>query len=70
MPGFERDLFESLLADQMDGWPELDYPEAISMALEWIDAVPADIAAQFPPLTLRADIEAAAAAHESPSVEM
>lgn len=52
MPGFDRDWVDSLLKDQLEGWPELSYEEALDMALEWVHAVPADIRATLPDFNL------------------
>jgi hypothetical protein len=50
MPGFDRDWVESLLEGQPEHQEPLTYPQAIDMALEWIDAIPAGLLATLPVL--------------------
>lgn len=49
MPGFERDWVESLIEGRMEGWPPLSFENAIDMAMEWVNAIPAGLLAQLPP---------------------
>jgi hypothetical protein len=50
MPGFDRDWVDSLLEGQLEHQEPLTYPQAIDMALEWIDAIPPDLLATLPVL--------------------
>lgn len=50
MPGFDRDWVESMLDGHSDGTAEPTMAEALTMAIEWIAAVPAEFKAALPPI--------------------
>jgi hypothetical protein len=52
MPGFDRDWVESLLIGNLQPEDEpITLSDALSMALEWVDAIPRSMMDELPPFT-------------------
>lgn len=67
MPGFDREWLDAMIAGTpIEGAPVVTHEQALDMALEWVEAVPAELRqslAPFDEATMKAVLSAAHTQH-------